>query len=221
MMAAGSLTTPRLPAEWLERLRGGLRSAPEHRPEYWQMGGGAVDLQPALRAHLPEQLRPASVLLPIIADQGKPRLLLTLRSAHLRQHAGQISFPGGSLESSDADPMATALREAYEEVGIEPAFIEPLGFLCDHVVMTGFRITPIVALLHPGYTLRINEAEVAEVFDLPLEALLDPLSYHKSIRHLRGTDVELIEIRHEGRIIWGATAGILQSVCEILRDPMP
>ena len=132
---------------------------------------------------------------------------------------GQISFPGGSLESSDADPLATALREAYEEVGIEPAFIEPLGFLCDHVVMTGFRITPIVALLHPGYTLRINESEVAEVFDLPLEALLDPLSYHKTIRHLRGTDVELIEIRHEGRVIWGATAGILQSVCEILRGP--
>jgi len=85
--------------------------------------------------------------------------------------------------------------------------------------MTGFRITPIVALLHPGYRLSINESEVAEVFDLPLEVLLNPLSYHKSVRHLRGTDIELIELRHEGRIIWGATAGILQSVCEILRDP--
>jgi 8-oxo-dGTP pyrophosphatase MutT (NUDIX family) len=218
MNIAARVSVPRLPPDWLARLRGGLKATPEHRSEYWQMGGGALDLLPALRAQLPEKLRPASVLLPIYESQGVPRLLLTLRSPHLRQHAGQISFPGGSLESADADPLATALREAYEEVGIEAQFIEPLGFLCDHVVMSGFRITPIVALLHSGYALRINESEVAEVFGLPLEALLDPLSYHQTIRHLRGADVELTEIRHEGRIIWGATAGILQSVCAILRD---
>jgi 8-oxo-dGTP pyrophosphatase MutT (NUDIX family) len=194
---------------------------PEHRPEYWRMGGAPANLQPTLRAQLPASLRPAAVLLPISEQQGVPRLLLTLRSSHLRQHAGQISFPGGSLESSDADPLATAVREAHEEVGIEATFVEPIGFLSDHVVMTGFRITPIVALLRPGYTLRIDAAEVAEVFDLPLETLLDPRSYRLTTRNLRGIDVELTELHYGRHVIWGATAGILQSLREILQGPAP
>jgi 8-oxo-dGTP pyrophosphatase MutT (NUDIX family) len=219
----GAATVPgsALPADWLARLRRGLSSGPEHRPEYWRMGGAPANLQPTLRAHLPASLRPAAVLLPISEHQGVPRLLLTLRSQHLRQHAGQISFPGGSLESSDADPLATALREAHEEVGIEAGFVEPIGFLADHVVMTGFRITPIVALLRPGYTLRIDAAEVAEVFDLPLATLLDPRSYRLTTRTLRGIEVELTELHYERHVIWGATAGIVQSLREILQDPAP
>jgi len=218
MNSAATVHPPRLPADWLARLRRGLSNAPEHRAEFWRMGGAPANLQPMLRAQLPANLRPASVLLPISEHHGVPRLLMTLRSPHLRQHAGQISFPGGSLESSDADPLATALREAREEVGIESAFVEPLGFLCDHVVMTGFRITPIVALLRSGYTLRIDAAEVAEVFDLPLGTLLDQNSYRSTTRNLRGIDVELTELHHEGHVIWGATAGILQSLREILQD---
>jgi 8-oxo-dGTP pyrophosphatase MutT (NUDIX family) len=209
-----------LPADWLARLRRGLSSAPEHRAQYWRMGSAAANQQPVLRAQLPASLRPAAVLIPISQQQGVPRLLLTLRSAHLRQHAGQISFPGGSLESFDADPLATALREAHEEVGIEASFVEPLGFLADHVVMTGFRITPIVALLRPGYTLRIDTAEVAEVFDLPLAVLLDTHSYRLTTRNLRGIDVQLTELHYEHHVIWGATAGILQSLRETLEDPV-
>jgi 8-oxo-dGTP pyrophosphatase MutT (NUDIX family) len=209
-----------LPADWLARLRRGLSSTPEHRAQYWRMGSAPANQQPVLRAQLPASLRPAAVLIPISQQQGVPRLLLTLRSAHLRQHAGQISFPGGSLESSDADPLATALREAHEEVGIEASYVEPLGFLADHVVMTGFRITPIVALLRPGYTLRIDTAEVAEVFDLPLAVLLDTHSYRLTTRNLRGIDVQLTELHYEHHVIWGATAGILQSLRETLEDPV-
>jgi 8-oxo-dGTP pyrophosphatase MutT (NUDIX family) len=213
MSAAATVPTPGLPADWLARLQRGLSRMPEHRPEYWRMGGAPANLQPTLRAQLPASLRPAAVLLPISEQQGVPRLLLTLRSSHLR--------PGGSLESSDADPLATAVREAHEEVGIEATFVEPIGFLSDHVVMTGFRITPIVALLRPGYTLRIDAAEVAEVFDLPLETLLDPRSYRLTTRNLRGIDVELTELHYGRHVIWGATAGILQSLREILQGPAP
>jgi 8-oxo-dGTP pyrophosphatase MutT (NUDIX family) len=221
MNAEATVPAARLPADWLARLRHGLNKLPEHRPEYWRIGVAPAQLLPDLRAQLPASLRPASVLLPISEQRGVPHLLLTLRSPHLRQHAGQISFPGGSLESSDADPLATALREAHEEVGIEAGFVEPLGFLTDHVVMTGFRITPIVALLRPGYALHINAAEVAGVFDLPLEMLLDPHSYRRATRNLRGVDVELTELHFEGHVIWGATAGILQSLREILQEPAP
>jgi 8-oxo-dGTP pyrophosphatase MutT (NUDIX family) len=219
MSASARASVAGLPEDWLARLRRGLSRTPEHRPEFWRMGGAPASLQPILHAQLPASLRPASVLLPISDLQGPPRLLLTVRSAHLRQHAGQISFPGGSLESSDADPLATALREAHEEVGIDARFVEPLGFMPDHVVMTGFRITPIVALLNPGYSLRIDAAEVAEVFDLPLGMLLDPHSYQRATRILRGVEVELTELHYEGHVIWGATAGILQSLREILQDP--
>jgi 8-oxo-dGTP pyrophosphatase MutT (NUDIX family) len=113
------------------------------------------------------------------------------------------------------------LREAHEEVGIEARYVDPIGFLSDHVVMTGFRITPIVALLRPGYTLRIDAAEVAEVFDLPLATLLDPRSYRLTTRNLRGIDIELTELHYERHVIWGATAGILQSLRELLQEPGP
>jgi NTP pyrophosphatase (non-canonical NTP hydrolase)/8-oxo-dGTP pyrophosphatase MutT (NUDIX family) len=109
----------------------------------------------------------------VLDRADSPALLLTLRASHLRRHAGQISFPGGRLEPGDADVVAAALRETEEEIGIAASAIEPIGFLSDQMVQTGYRITPVVALLQPGFTLTPDGTEVAEVFELPLAIALD------------------------------------------------
>lgn len=169
------------------------------------------------RAFVPAEPQPAAVLVPIIDRPDVPSLLLTTRAGHLRQHAGQISFPGGRVESGDEDIVRAALRETREEIGIEPQFVEPLGFLPDQLVLTGFRITPVVALLHPGYTLRVDTTEVAEVFELPLEFLSAAGNFQPTRRVLRGVELTLDDLPYEGRVIWGATAGMLQLLHAALR----
>ena len=199
-----------LPADWLARLRSALAAAPDHDPARWQMAGQPLAAHPAARVAMPAELRAAAVLVPIIDRPAAPALLLTTRAGHLRQHAGQIGFPGGRIEASDGDVLGAALRETREEVGIAPEYVEPLGFLPDQVVLTGFRITPVVALLRPGYSLRADRAEVAEVFELPLEFLSRAENFRPTRRVLRGIDVTLDDLPFEGRLIWGATAGMLQ-----------
>ena len=169
---------------------------------------------------MPAAFQAAAVLVPIIERPAAPALLLTTRAGHLRQHAGQIGFPGGRIEASDGDVLGAALRETHEEVGIAPQYVEPLGFLPDQVVLTGFRITPVVALLRPGYRLRVDRAEVAEVFELPLEFLSHADNFRPTRRVLRGIDVTLDDLPFEGRLIWGATAGMLQLLhAALLRAP--
>jgi len=203
-----------LPADWLPRLRAALRPAPDHDPEHWQIAGQPLAGLPRVRAALPVALpaepQAAAVLVPIIARAGAPSLLLTTRAGHLRQHAGQISFPGGRIEPDDPDVLGAALRETREEIGIEARFVEPLGFLPDQLVLTGFRITPVVALLHEGYTLRVDSTEVAEVFELPLEFLSVAANFQPTRRVLRGVEFTLDDLPYQGRVIWGATAGMLQ-----------
>ena len=174
------------------------------------MAGRPLFTMPAARAAMPAAPRAAAVLVPIIDRPQAPTLLLTARAPHLRHHAGQISFPGGGVEASDADMVAAALRETREEIGIDARFIEPLGFLPDQVVLTGFRITPVVALLRPEFKLRVDSAEVAEVFEMPLEFLLDAGNFRPVRRVLRGVEVTLNDLNYEGRLVWGATAGLLQ-----------
>jgi len=157
------------------------------------------------------------VLVPIIDRPEGPTLLLTTRAGHLRQHAGQISFPGGRIEPSDLGVLAAALRETREEIGIDDRHIEPLGYLPDYVVRTGFRITPVVALISPGFTLRVDAAEVAEVFEMPLEFPYHPENFQPTRRVLHGVEVILNDLNFEGRVVWGATAAILQTLCAALR----
>ena len=123
---------------------------------------------------MPATPRAAAVLVPIIDRPGAPTLLLTMRAGHLRQHAGQISFPGGRIEASDDDVLGAALRETREEIGVDPAFVEPLGFLPDQVVLTGFRITPVVAWGGDNPSLDPDPVEVATVFHIPLTELDSP-----------------------------------------------
>ena len=165
-----------------------------------------------LREGWPESLKPAAVLVPIIDRSDTPALLMTVRASHLRRHAGQISFPGGRLEAHDADVAAAAVRETGEEIGIAAAAIEPIGFLSDHVVQTGYRITPVVALLAPGLTPRPDGTEVAEVFELPLAIALAADRYR--VGRIRGVDVDTWELSFGQYNIWGATAGILAHLRE-------
>jgi 8-oxo-dGTP pyrophosphatase MutT (NUDIX family) len=167
-----------------------------------------------LRANWPSLLHAAAVLVPIIEHRQSPALLMTVRASHLRRHAGQISFPGGRLESGDADIAAAAMRETEEEIGIAPAAIKPIGYLPDHVVQTGYRITPVVALLAPGLALTPDGTEVAEVFELPLAIALAAHSYRVSRRNIRGVDVDTWELTFGQYNIWGATAGMLAHLRE-------
>lgn len=161
---------------------------------------------------------PAAVLLPIVLRENAPTLLLTRRTVHLHDHAGQISFPGGRREADDVTPELTALREAREEVGIDPAQVEILGRLPEYHTVTGFEITPVVGLVTPPLNLRLDDFEVAEVFEPPLEFLLDRRNHQRHSLIFEGERREFWAIPWQNYYIWGATAGILVSLQRAVFD---
>jgi 8-oxo-dGTP pyrophosphatase MutT (NUDIX family) len=154
-------------------------------------------------------LRPAAVLVALIDRADGPRVLLTRRTEALRHHAGQISFPGGSIDAGDADPVAAALREADEEVGLGAGLSLPLGYLDPFVTITGFHVFPVVATVSREYVPRLDPSEVAEAFEVPLAFLLDPRNVHELEVDWQGRRRRLLEYRYEGHRIWGATAAML------------
>lgn len=159
---------------------------------------------------------PAAVLIPIIDRPEGLTLLLTQRTAHLRDHAGQISFPGGRCEADDASPVATAMREAREEVGIEPSQVDILMQLPEYSTSTGFRVTPVVALVTPPLDLRLDDFEVAEVFEPPLAFFLDAGNYRRDAMDYQGARREYWAVPWRNYYIWGATAGMLVGLREHL-----
>lgn len=171
-----------------------------------------------VRQLFPAPLIPAAVLVGLVARPGGWEVLLTRRTEQLRDHPGQISFPGGRLEDSDAGPVAAALREAREEVGIDAAFINVVGHLPPHAVITGYAVSPVVAVLRPGFSLLADPAEVAEIFGLPLSHLLDPANLIRSERTVRGLIVPVCAFQYGPHHIWGATAHILNTLREALRE---
>jgi 8-oxo-dGTP pyrophosphatase MutT (NUDIX family) len=158
-------------------------------------------------------IRPAAVLIPVV-DHPKPTVILTQRSAHLNDHAGQISFPGGKIDPTDASPLDAALREAWEEIGLTREFIEPIGYLDLYGTSFGFRILPTVARVKPGFTLRISAAEVDDAFEVPLSFLMDPANHQLHSKAFRGIERTYYAMPFEERYIWGATAGILRVLYE-------
>jgi 8-oxo-dGTP pyrophosphatase MutT (NUDIX family) len=207
-----------LPADWQARLRRGLMGVPDHRLEHCRPAGLATEssaVRARLRAAWPAALKVAAVLVPIIDRAQAPTLLMTVRASHLRRHAGQISFPGGRLEPQDADVAAAAVRETGEEIGIAASAIDPIGFLSDHVVQTGYRITPVVALLQSGVTPRPDGTEVAEVFELPLGLARAAANYRVGRRTIREVEVDTWELSFGQYNIWGATAGILANLRQV------
>jgi 8-oxo-dGTP pyrophosphatase MutT (NUDIX family) len=160
-----------------------------------------------------QPVRPAAVLIPVV-DHPEPTVLLTQRSPHLSSHAGQISFPGGKIDATDASPLDAALREACEEVGLKREYIDPVGYLDLYGTAFGFRILPTVAKVRPGFALEINEAEVVDAFEVPLAFLMNPENHQIHTKEFRGMDRSYYAMPFAERYIWGATAGILRVLYE-------
>lgn len=160
--------------------------------------------------------RRASVLVPIVTRPGELTMLLTRRTAHLKNHSSQIAFPGGGAEPGDASPEATALRETHEEIGLDPARVEVLGRLSDYHTRTDFRVTPVVGLVAPPFELSLDAHEVDEAFEVPLAFLLDPANHLRHQREFQGRRVPFYAIPYRDYYIWGATAGMLINLYRFL-----
>jgi 8-oxo-dGTP pyrophosphatase MutT (NUDIX family) len=162
-------------------------------------------------------LKPAAVLVPVVMGET-PGILLTKRTSHLAQHAGQISFPGGRIDPQDSGPEGAALREAWEEIGLSAESVEVLGRMRNYVTGTGYRITPVLGLVPPGLVFKLSPHEVDVVFELPIPVVLDPDAPRRQRQHVQGTWREYWVWPHPEHYIWGATAAILVDLAERLRS---
>jgi 8-oxo-dGTP pyrophosphatase MutT (NUDIX family) len=197
-----------------EAIRQRLRqSAPGADPSATAIGA----LPAALAARLGQQsLAPAAVLVPLIERPAGLHLLLTRRTEHLREHAGQISFPGGRVEPLDTSLRDTALREAAEEIGMRSEYVEVVGYLPPHAVVTGFVITPVVGIVAGEPTLVADSSEVAEIFEAPLSFFLDPANRLDGQRSWHGVSFAVPEFQVGEHRVWGATAQIISTLIQII-----
>ena len=162
--------------------------------------------------------RPAAVLIPLVARPEGTTVLLTQRASSLRSHSGQIAFPGGRIDGPHETPVQAALREAQEEIGLDPSRVEPFGRLDAYLSGSGFRIVPIVAQVHPPFTLAVNDAEVADAFEVPFDFLMDASNHQRQSREWKGVERHYFAMPWKERYIWGVTAGILRNLHERLVD---
>jgi len=183
-------------------------------------GARAPNGDHALNFHLPPltgRMTPASVLVPLVERPGGMTMLLTKRAMHLAAHAGQVSFPGGRREAHDTDAVATALRETEEEVGIERKLVDVVGRLDEYRTGTGYAITPVVGFVGQGFSLRVDPFEVAEVFEVPFEFLMDPVNHRRERVQWQGAMREYYAMPYGDYNIWGATAGMIRNLYEKIR----
>ncbi len=160
------------------------------------------------------RLKDAAVLVPVVDYGDEARVIFTQRTATLRKHSGQISFPGGGIDKEDRSPEDAALRETEEEIGVSRSFVETVGRLPDYISGTGFRIKPVLSVVKPGFDLTLNPTEVDEVFEVPLSFLMNPDNHKRGSRIFQGRERFFYEMPYGERYIWGITAGIVRSIYE-------
>jgi 8-oxo-dGTP pyrophosphatase MutT (NUDIX family) len=171
------------------------------------------DLEPMLQK---AKLKDAAVLIGMRAHEGGSRIVLTLRTAHLRKHGGQVAFPGGAIDPQDSTPERAALREAEEEIGLDPAHAEIVGRLPDYLTTTGFRIKPVLAVISSEVRFVANPEEVEAVFEVPVSFLMNLDNHRPESRVWQGIERHYFTMEHDGRLIWGVTAGIIRMMHERL-----
>lgn len=175
---------------------------------------GDHDADPVVKAMAAVRpIKPAAVLIPVVA-RSEPMVLLTLRTAHLPQHAGQIAFPGGKIDATDATPLAAALREAQEEIGLDRSYVDPIGYLDVYMTTLGYRIVPVVARVAPDFRMTLNPGEVDDAFEVPLSFLMEVANHQTHSREWQGMMRTYYAIPFGERYIWGVTAGIFRNLQE-------
>jgi 8-oxo-dGTP pyrophosphatase MutT (NUDIX family) len=210
-----ALSTAEIIARARERLSLEL-AAEALDPDVAPKHGDHVLNQANMQAHsVATNARLAAVLVPLVARASEATVLMTTRSSELRQHSGQVAFPGGKVDDGET-PCQAALREAQEEIGLDPKHIEPIGYLDPYLTGTGFRILPVVALVTPPFQLLVNAQEVHDTFEVPLAFLMQPDNHQRHSREWRGTTRHFYAMPWNERYIWGATAGIVRSLYEKL-----
>jgi 8-oxo-dGTP pyrophosphatase MutT (NUDIX family) len=161
-------------------------------------------------------LREAAVLIPVVDHSGEATVILTKRTEKLRNHSGQIAFPGGRVDPTDASPEDTALRETEEEIGLDRGFVDVIGRLPDYVSGSGFRVAPVLGIVRPGFLLTVNEDEVDDVFEVPLRFVMDAANHGRESREWQGRTRYFYTMPYGDRYIWGLTAGIIRMLYERL-----
>lgn len=179
-------------------------------------GYSGKDLE-SIRAYFPAAPAAAAVLVPIVDHESGLTVLLTQRASHLKNHAGQISFPGGRIEPTDLNPWEAALRETEEEIGLSREHVTFVGYLEPQIVLSGYWVTPVVAFVQPGFELELDRREVEEAFEVPLLHILDVTNHRSRERSLGDLTVQVYDIPYENHNIWGATAGMLMGLYRLLR----
>jgi 8-oxo-dGTP pyrophosphatase MutT (NUDIX family) len=206
--------------EWARIIRSRLGgTVPRHDPKDWVIPGRAQPAGDVQRRLFPREPIPAAVLIPLV-ERAELTALFTQRATQLRNHAGQISFPGGRIETQDGSPKAAALREAREEIGLDERFVSVIGYLPDHLVVTGFRVTPVVGLVQPGFELLLASEEVEDTFEAPVSYLFDPTNHVLQRRRssVTGEWLDARAIPFGERTIWGATAGMLLTLYRLCTE---